>query len=158
MTLTAFFLAAALLLQAESGGPDKSLLGARSFSVIRDPGGDQIRETNRIPYRPRISCFEWVLEMMPVGRERVFSEVLELPGAATDWTSEDGVPVEVAADGGSATVEHRLAADAGALGGSWCLAPGDPLGTYQVTVREGGRVIHHFDFEIVADRAIADTI
>ena len=161
MTITALFLAAAALLaQGEPAATDKSILDARTFSVQRTPDGDAVEESNLVPYRPGISCFEWVMLFEPRDDARDFSEVLELPGASSDWSSDeaDAPAVEVSADGSSGTVAHRLEAGETELGSSWCLAPGDPLGTYHVTVREGGRVIRRFDFRIVVDEDAPDTI
>lgn len=160
MTITALFLAAFMLLQADSAERDKSVLDARTFAVERSPEGDRITESSRVPYRPGVSCFEWVLLLAPREDARNFRELLELPGVATDWSSvdEEAPPATVSDDGSSATVEHRLEAGQSELGSSWCIAPGDPLGTYHVTVREGDRVIHRFDFQIVVDENELQTI
>ncbi|MGZ8361360.1 MAG: hypothetical protein ACXWUX_12635 [Allosphingosinicella sp.] len=158
MTLTAAFLAAALLLQSQPADSGKSTLRARTFSVMQTPDGDLVTETSRIPYRPRASCFAWVLEMLPADGERIFSEVLQLPDAAPDWTSDEGLEVDVSADGRSGAIEHRLPAGESELSSSWCIAPGDPLGAYQVTVREGDRLLHRFDFQIVVDGDVDETI
>src|SRR5262245_15511656 len=113
-------IAASLMLQPASG----PVINQSFFvSVMRTPQGEVVRETRHIPYRPRESCFSWVLMIEPAERDRQFGERLQLPAPATSFGGDAGVEVNVSDDHTSAQVEHSLKAGESELGGSWCIAP-----------------------------------
>ncbi len=149
----AAILAAALMLQPAA---DSAAVVTESIfiSVLRTPGGEVVRESTRIPYRPGDSCFSWGLRIAPQDRERIFEEVLRLPAPATDFGGNGETEVQVSADRSTATVRHTLAAGQSEIEGSWCIAAGDPLGAYQISVTDGARQIHRFDFDVVQDEAV----
>ena len=150
---TAALLAAALMVQPAADGAS-AVVDSYFVGVLRTPGGEAVTETTNIPYRPGDSCFSWGLRIEPQDRERTFEEVLRLPGPATDFSGDGETQVEVSQDRTSATVQHPLAAGQSEIGGSWCIAPGDPLGEYRITVSDGATVIHSFDFDVVPDQAV----
>lgn len=119
-------------------------------SVLRTPQGEIVRETRQIPYFPGESCFSWVLMIEPQERERQLGEVLQLPAPGTQFGGDTDVEVEVSDDRTRARVEHNLKPGESEVGGSWCIAPGDPLGEYQIIVSDGPNVIHRFDFNVIA--------
>ena len=153
---SAAILAAALMLQPAA---DSAAVVTESIflSVMQTPGGEVVRESTRIPYRPGDSCFGWGLRVEPQDRERTFEEVLRLPAPATNFGGDDGTQVEVSPDRTTATVRHNLAAGQTEIESSWCIAPGDPLGAYHIIVYDGSRPIHRFDFDVVQDEAVPVT-
>jgi len=148
-----FAFAALAMLQPADKDNGTEVTDADFYATTR--AGDRVEPTDRILYRPGDSCWEWVVYVEPVDRERSFTEVLRLPAPAPDWTSEDtpDFHVQVAPDRPSASVQHGLAAGENEIGGSWCIAAGDPLGDYRITVSEGEREIMRFDFHVVPDEA-----
>lgn len=147
------FAFAALAMPQPDSGHANEVTDADFYAVLTTPAGERIEHTDRILYRPGDSCWEWVVNVEPADRARRFTEVLLLPGPASDFSSDEApeIRVEVAPDRRSARVEHDLSAGENEIGGSWCIAVGDPLGAYAITVSDGDRELMRFDFTVVPD-------
>ena len=154
---SAFILSALLMVQPS---PAPTNVVASQFLVYsRSIGEPSVEETTQVPYRPGDSCFDWGLLIEVQFRDRSFTEVMQLPAPASDIGSDDeDVQIHVSTDRTSARVEHDFAAGETELAGNWCVAPGDPLGRYTITVSEGARVLHRFDFEVVPDSEAPETV
>ena len=116
-----------------------------------DPEGTAV-STRRVPYRPDSSCFAWILRVEPAPRRVAVREVFTLPAAPKSW----GVSAEstqVSNDRRRAETDLDDDIADGMIGNEWCVAEGDPLGRYRIEVFEGARLLHRFDFAVVAETA-----
>ena len=108
--------------------------------------------TRRVPYRPDSSCFAWILRVEPASRRVALRELISLPSAPKSW----GVSAEstrVSKDRRSAETDLDDDIADGVISNEWCVADGDPVGRYRIEVFEGPRLLHRFDFAVVAEIA-----
>ena len=150
-----FAFAALLALQGADKDAGDEVTNTDFYTIMTTPAGERVEHSDRILYRPGESCWEWVVTVEPTEKERRFTEMLEMPGTAADWSSDETPEfhVEVEPDHRTARVEHVLPAGESDVSGSWCIAAGDPLGAYAITVSDGDRELTRFDFDVVPDEA-----
>lgn len=108
------------------------------------------QRTNIIPHRLG-SCYSWILRVDRQERSIVVREQFDLPAPATRWGPSAGVRTEVAGDKASATSDIPESLDDGILTNGWCVAEGDPVGKYVITVEAEGVRLHRFEFVVVEE-------
>lgn len=101
-----------------------------------------------MPYVVATSCYGWRLKFTPVDDEVMLEERLILPAAPASWAED--MNSTVAADRLSARTPITANAYGGSANNTWCVAPGDPRGTYRFVVRHGGRVLGTLNFTVGA--------
>ena len=101
-----------------------------------------------LPYVVQTSCYGWRLKFTPVEGEVQLEEKLVLPAPPASWSDE--MNSTVAADRLSARTPVTANANAGNASNSWCVAPGDPRGSYRFVVRHGNRVLGVLNFTVGA--------
>ena len=114
------------------------------------PGGETLREsTTLVPLLPG-ACYNWRLQLGKVKSVLDITEVYTLPAAPQSWGLGDDSSIVVADDQLSATSTLRLAPLNGWIENGWCVAAGDPEGTYSFDILSGGMLLHRFEFEVRA--------
>ena len=125
------------------------ILGRQLVSLIERGNGEfDITETTTIPYLVGRSCYNWVVEYRPVARPVILTEELALPAPASHWGVEADQETAVATDRSSATTLRTFVGASGIASSGWCVAEGDPVGTYRFVIREGDREVARFTFTV----------
>ncbi|PSJ40610.1 hypothetical protein [Allosphingosinicella deserti] len=136
-----------LLAQAGSDASAIRVLGADFFASDSEHPGSAPVSTRQIAHRPGSSCYEWVVRVMPVARSVTVREVFRLPSAAPQW-GVDPARTQVSDDGRESVTEIAEDLSDGMISNGWCVAEGDPVGRYRISVFDGDRLIQRFDFEV----------
>ncbi|HEX8644117.1 MAG TPA: hypothetical protein VF702_09420 [Allosphingosinicella sp.] len=141
---TALFL---LLAQPPAAPVPIEVTGARFFAIDArtDPPG--IVESTTIPHRAQTSCFGWGLDVAPHKGEVTIREELRLPGPAGSWGTAPGTTVHPDRSGASRQLTDDISD--GILTNGWCISPGDPAGAHHISIYQGDRLLHRFDFVVV---------
>lgn len=106
-----------------------------------------------VPHRPD-SCYRWEIDVEPEDRGLVVREDFVLPAAAPQWGGADGAPgspTRVDPDRSGATTLVQESLEDGKLTHGWCVAEGDPLGQYVISVHAGDVLLHRFRFQVVRE-------
>jgi len=160
MRTEALFVAMALLSAAapvragedEGAGAPLTVLDTDFIVEIADENGDIIRHSStRVPLVPDASCFRWQIKVAPALRVVPIVELFELPAAPGQWTGVEDMadsPTRTSDDGRIATTDIMAPLNKGLIEHGWCIAEGDPPGRYRITVSEGGRLLHRFQFTV----------
>jgi hypothetical protein len=145
--LISLMLASLFVMQpADAASPAIKVKNGLFFSTLLNDGKLQIRPTNRIPFIPKASCYEWLLQVEAEPKTVSIREVFELPAPAKSWPTQEGL--KVASDRQSSTTMISDDISDGMIGHGWCVAEGDPLGPHDIRVYDGERLLHHFTFEV----------
>jgi hypothetical protein len=99
-----------------------------------------------IPYRPGTSCYRWHMTFERFDGTANIVELLTLPGPAPQWNSSQDTAVSKDRTSG----RTRLAIDgsSGEAGHTWCVAEGDPVGTYRYDLFQTGEKIGSLIFRV----------
>ena len=121
--------------------------GARFYAIDARTDPPEVVESSTIPYRPETSCFGWVLDVAPGKGEVTVREELRLPGPSANWGTAEGTSVH--ADRSGATSEITDDISDGMLSNEWCISAGDPTGAHHISIYQGRRLLHRFDFVVI---------
>jgi hypothetical protein len=99
-----------------------------------------------LPYVVGTSCYGWRVKFTPVEDDVQLEEKLILPSAPATWAED--MNSTVAADRRSARTPITANAYGGNAANTWCVAPGDPRGSYRFVVRHGRRVLGTLNFTV----------
>lgn len=107
-----------------------------------------------VPFLPDEACYYWFVQVAAGEAGEVpMVERLVLPAPATAWDPEDGdtaTKIVVDADGKGVTTTFSAKPDAdGWINGGWCVAEGDPLGQYSLSVDVDGQSAGEWAFSVV---------
>lgn len=141
---------AVLLLSATAvGAATVRVIDARLVATMEQPDGSTaVSATTHIPYVVGRSCYTWVVTFTPVPGRAIWTEELVLPGPAATWGVADGRPSRVAPDRAAATTRIPVDLASGVATSGWCVAEGDPIGTYRLVVRDHDREVYRVDFVV----------
>lgn len=136
-------LATALASGCSSGDGDLTLFSVRN--------GDEssivpIQQDGVIAYRVDTSCYGWLLQFEPVAGTVEIEEVLTIPAKAEHWGTADRSVVS--GDGTSARTVVKVDGRQGSAQHSWCVAEGDPEGTYSFAISRDGREVGELRFKL----------
>lgn len=139
-------------LAAEGAEAPLTVLGTDFIVEIADENGDIIRHSStRVPLVPDASCFRWQIRVAPARRVIPIVELFELPAPPGQWTGAEDMadsPTRTSDNGRIATTDIMAPLNKGLIEHGWCIAEGDPPGRYRITVSEGGRLLHRFQFTV----------
>lgn len=145
---------------AAQGGGKGGVPTVTDTHFLVDDGSGQPVDSTRVPYRPRTSCYSWVIAVPAERRELAVREVFELPDSAPTWGSDsdlgvveqdDGSVTAVNRDRSTGVTEFRDSLEDGLIVHGWCVAEGDPTGPHRIRVFVGDTLLHEFRFEVVAE-------
>ena len=139
----------ALVLQPVFVPELRELRGSTLYAV--DPRTEERYPTARVPYRPGAICWHWVVHTAPENREIRVREVVDLPARPRSWRDARARGARISADGRSAETSFSDSIADSQVGRRWCVARGDPLGTYRIRVYLGPRELADIRFQMVAD-------
>ena len=144
--------APALAGEDEGAGAPLVVLDTDFLVEIADDNGDIIRHSStEVPLVPDASCFRWQIKVAPVLRVVPIVELFELPAPPGQWVGAEDVadsPTRTSDNGRIATTDIIAPLNRGLIEHGWCIAEGDPPGRYRITVSEGGRLLHRFQFTV----------
>ena len=146
-----FFPALLLLASAPTTSalaPDLEVTGAQFFAIDTRTEPPRIVESASIPHRPETSCFGWLIRIAPRQGEVTVREELRLPAPAPNWGTAEGTSVHPDRAGATSTFTDDLSD--GMLTNEWCLSEGDPTGAHQISISVSGRLLHQFEFTVLA--------
>ena len=132
--------------------PPPKVTGARFVSESASATGTFVG-TAIVPHRPD-SCYRWEIDVQPEDRDLIVREDFVLPAPAVSWGGADGVegsPTRVDPDRAGATTLVQESLEDGRLTHGWCVAEGDPLGLYVISVHAGDVLLHRFRFRVVPE-------
>jgi hypothetical protein len=129
-----------------------------AFEVYRTENGQEVSEsTTTVPLRTdNQTCWNWFIRFSETTGDVTFKERLIMPEAPESWGDVDDIPEGqigklVLEDGGKVGITTRQATlDDGWIGHGWCILPGDPVGAHQIEVTVEGKLVHRFDFNVIA--------
>ncbi len=147
MRISAFLLA--LLL----AGPSRAAEGpaAEFFVMLRAPDGTKdIHLGNRVPLIPGRACYGWRARVTGGAGQVAFREILSLPGDPPIRNGEDDQhgTTEKAKDRKKTVTERFVRPRDGWISNFWCVAKGDPEGTYAMEVFIAEQFVKRFDFDV----------
>jgi hypothetical protein len=130
-----------------------------TFAVYHTENGQEVSETTTIvPLRTdNETCWNWFIRSAETTGDLTFTERLVMPEAPESWGDVDNIPEGqigkiVLEEGGKVGITTRKTAPDGDgwFGHGWCILPGDPVGPHYVEVTIDGKLVHRFDFEVIA--------
>lgn len=129
-----------------------------AFEVYHMENGQEVSEaTTVVPLvTDNQTCWNWFIRSTETTGEVTFVERLVMPNAPESWGDPTEIPEGqvgplVLEEGGRIGISTRKATlEDGWFGHGWCIIPGDPVGAHSVEVSVEGKLVHRFDFEVVA--------
>jgi hypothetical protein len=119
--------------------------------VSRDKQGNQkVIQSNRVPLNSEGVCYGWRVKLSGVSETVNLREILTLPRKPLAWpqVNDGSRTLTVSADGKSITTRRVLPLENGWAINLWCVAEGDPIGSYSIDVHINGKFIKKFNFEV----------
>lgn len=117
--------------------------------VIAQDGTEQFIETKEVP-NVEGQGYGWIGMIAANPRPIAWSEELTLPVPPRVWDgpSRDAISV----DRKTAVTRGTIAPNGESFYNFWSVEPGDPLGTYKITIRVDDGVVAEFKFDLVSPR------
>ncbi len=112
----------------------------RALFMVATKGHDgtwSVRETDRVPLRPRESCYGWRLHFSNNTADEVA------------WRTEFALPGGLGKEPTLLRTTKREEPLGGWIGGTWCVTAGDPVGEHVVRVYVGDSLGRTFPFVVV---------
>lgn len=130
-----------------------SVSESQFFVALMDKQGKlEVYASTRVPFDSKNSCYGWQVKLSGVSGAIESREILRMPSkpmggwpVVTDGSSK----ITPSLDQKSATKEATLEITDGWVSNMWCVADGDPLGSYSMDVILNGRFIETFKFDVV---------
>jgi hypothetical protein len=123
------------------------------FGILETtPDGDErFVPTSQLPPEEG-QVFGWTIEVETTRDALHWQEHLQLPHAPADWGDAATDPdVLISKDGKSVVAQGDDLVEDGELSRFyWALAPGDPMGSYEMDVAVEGKTVAHFAFRVPA--------
>jgi len=120
-------------------GPRLEIDRALFMVATKGPDGKwSVRETDRVPLRPRDACYGWRLH---------FSKNT---GDEVSWRSEFALPGGPGKEPALLVTNKREKPQGGWIGGTWCVTKGDPVGEHVVKVYVHDSLARAFPFTVMA--------
>jgi hypothetical protein len=92
-------------------------------------------------------AYGWMIQLKDPPAKVRWREAFTLPAAPNAWDLADG-PSSLSEDGRTATTDGESEPEDGAIRNVWRVAPGDPVGRYQIKVTVAGAGERTFEFEV----------
>src|SRR3989442_5099534 len=137
-------LAGLALVGSPAFGQGQSIAGleidhALFMVAAKGPDGKwAVRETDRVPLRPREACYGWRLH---------FSN--DPPGEVA-WRAEFTLPAKPGNDATPLVTKKSEKTQGGWIGDGWCVTKGDPAGEHVIKVYVRDSLARTFTFSVVA--------
>ena len=132
---------------------DFSVSESQFFVGLMDTQGKlEVYASTQVPFDSKNSCYGWQVKLSGVSGAIESREILRMPSkpmggwpVATDGSSK----ITPSLDQKSAMTDATLEITDGWVSNMWCVADGDPLGSYSIDVILNGRFIETFKFDVV---------
>ncbi|MCP4318509.1 MAG: hypothetical protein GY789_21470 [Hyphomicrobiales bacterium] len=149
-TLISILTILAAAIPALSGGKVENIVFL--VFVSDDNGNWNVLQTNTVPNAPGRACYGWRAKVERSNALIAYEEILKLPDQPEYWSGENDpyAANEVSKDRTISTTKKFETTDDGSIGNQWCVAKGDPLGNYSMTILIEGEIVGAFDFMVVA--------
>ena len=120
-------------------GPRAEIDRALFMVATKDRDGKwNVRETDRVPLRPREACYGWRLHFSNNSADEVA------------WRTEFALPGGPGKEPSLLRTTKREKPLGGWIGGSWCVTAGDPVGDHVIRVYVANSLARTFPFVVVA--------
>jgi hypothetical protein len=94
------------------------------------------------------NCYTWSIRFAPTPGTAEIVEHFRLPDQAPNWGVMRGSPTKVGRRRSSAKTRITVDLRRGMASNGWCIAEGDPFGVYYFTIKQRGRTLHQFAFNV----------
>lgn len=132
---------------------DSPVMSIDSAIVVTGPrltveGDDKFLPATSVSASSNHNCYGWRINTAPKNRIYGLEEELVLPGVPGQMPGV-GPESEVFENGRRIVTPFVVSVESGRISRSWCLTPGDPLGTYRFIIRQNGEELASLAFEVV---------
>jgi hypothetical protein len=94
------------------------------------------------------TAYGWLLRVKKTTRQSEITEILRMPAPAMN-VNVNAARTSLSKDGKSLTTRIDVNANEEIIANFWTIAADDPVGPYSVEVRQAGKILARFDFDIV---------
>jgi hypothetical protein len=125
------------------------IISSKFFVGIRNSKDEEFvwTESNFVQLTPDNSCYSWEIELDTELISIPTKEILILPNTPKVWNSKEGEQTlhhdnKISVLEGNIKVENRIIAH------TWCIAEGDPAGSYKLEIYIKGVLLETFSFVV----------
>lgn len=122
------------------------------FSVTSENGSLREIRSRVVPNVPRHVCYGWRMRLQNSAKLVQFTEEFSLPSEPDYWSNENNsyATNAISNDRKKSITKRFVLPQDGWIGNGWCVAKGDPNGTYSMKIFVSGVAIKEIDFEVVS--------